>query len=278
MMLKKIAYMLVAPLMAVMIWCGGEAQGGVLDSGLRSLVRVVTSGGGKAARNFVGELAEQSPTWARLVRNYGDDAVVTLARHPERVQLVHTLGDDAAEALLKHTNIAENTLRLCPDAKVASALGAMNRESAQYLSMCTRKFGLGADDCKTMVLMVREGGEEAAERLAKMSPSKLDEVLKAAKFVGLGAAVTMVMTSESPADLVEKLSNAVTWMWDHPVLSLAVLTLLVGAVCLFPQVTVKVICWLPKLCLCAVMGVWKFVRECWQRRRDEVRSSDGEVG
>ncbi len=88
-------------LMAVLVIATGiffapAAQAGAVGTLLKGL--------GKATK----EAAEKSPTVARLAKQYGDDAIVTLNRNPQRLEIVEQLGDDAAEEL-KSVNLQQIT-------------------------------------------------------------------------------------------------------------------------------------------------------------------------
>ncbi len=248
-------WLLLLPTLVVM--SGYTAQAGVASEALEFLFKRVARAGAAATRSLVSEAAEKSPVVARLVRQYGEESLVTLARTPGRVRLVEQLGDDAAEALLKHADIAEDALRRCPDAEVASALSSMSRESGQCISICASKNSLSTQDYKTVILVVREGGEEAAEKLSRMSPSALENVLKTAQTAGLGVAVTMVVgtatVSDSPAEFVENMCSLGGWIYENPIPSLIVFLIVVSVVIKFPDIVVKVLLYLPRL-------FWGFLR------------------
>ncbi len=243
--------------------CGYTAQAGVASEALEFLFKRIARAGASATRSLVSEAAEKSPVVARLVRQYGSESLVTLARTPGRVQLVEQLGDDAAEALLKHAGIAEDALRCCPDTEVASALSSMSRESGQYISICASKNSLSPQDCKTVILVVREGGEEAAEKLSRMSPSALDNVLKTAQTAGLAAAVTMVVgtaaVSDGPVELAENLWSLGVWIYDHPIPSVLVFLIVVSVIVKFPDIVVKGLLYLPRLLWCVLRRLGKML-------------------
>lgn len=280
-MFSKICRVAMVAVIAAMAWSGSEVQGGVIDGTFRSLVRNITKVSPRVARDMVGELAEKSPSWSRLVGRYGADNVATLARNPQRAQLVEYLGDDAAKALLEHTSVAENILRHCPDTEVSSVLSGMSRKAAQNVGICAQKSALSAADTKTIVLLVRDGGDEAAKKLAKLSPSALDDVLRTAKIAGLGAAGAMLLgtaaVSDSPMDFFENLLAVGEWIVEHPMWSSLILALAVALVGLFPKIVYKVLTWLPLLCWSALKGGWCIIRK-WQevrksRRVEETQNS-----
>jgi hypothetical protein len=197
---------------------------------------------------------------ARLVKQYGDEAVVILAQNPERMRLVESLGDDAAEALLKHTNIAESGLRLCPDVEVASALRGMSSESGQYLFMCSTKNQLLPQDYKNVVLIIKEKGDDAARLLARMKPERLQQVLQVAQIGGIAVAATMVADaaaeSGSLGEFFSILWGKLMWLWEHPVLALLVVAFIVVLIARFPEIALKGLLLLPGL----VLAVVKFMK------------------
>ncbi len=238
-------------LLLLVAMSGYTAQAAVASEALEFLFKRIARAGASATRSLVSEAAEKSPVVARLVRQYGEESLVTLARTPGRVRIVEQLGDNAAEALLKHGGIAEDALRRCPDAEVASALGSMSRESGQCISICASKNSLSAQDYKTVILVVREGGEEAAEKFSRMSPSALEKVLKTAQTAGLAAAVTVVAgtaaVSDSPAEFVENVCSLGGWIYEHPIPSLLVFLIVVSVIIKFPDIVVSVLLYLPRL-------------------------------
>lgn len=264
--MKRIILTKILPLLAVLVAVlGHSAQAGAASEALEFLIKRISKVGSAAAEALVNEAVDKSPVVARLVRRYGEDALVTLAGKPGRVELVEKLGDDAAEALLKHADIAEEALRRCPDGEVASALGGMSRESGQYLSICSSRNALSAQDYKTVILVVREGGEAAAEKLSRMSPSALDKVLKTAQTAGLAAAVTMVsataVISDSPAEFVENIFSLGQWICEHPIPALLVFVILVSLIIKFPDIVVNILLWLPRAAWRVLKWIWRAFRK-----------------
>ena len=183
--------------MAGVLVSAPAAEAGVVSELLKGLAKA-----GKYVKSALDDAIRQSPVMARLVEQYGDEAVVILTRNPERMRLVENLGDDAAEALLKHTNIAESGLRLCPDVEVASALKGMSSESGQYLFMCSTKNKLLPQDYKNVVLIIKEKGDDAARALASMKPDRLQQVLHMAQIGGIAVAATMVVDAADRKSVV----------------------------------------------------------------------------
>lgn len=239
------------------------AQAGVVDK----LLKTICKASKETAELLIKEAAEKSPTIARLVKQYGDDAIATLGKNPQRLKLVDQLGDDAAEAMLKHADIAEDALVLCPDREVAAAFKDFSRTTGQNLSICASKNALTSEGYKTVVLIAREGGEEAAERLAKMPPSKLQQVLHTAADIGVGAALAVVGTtalvSDNPIDFIQNLCQVGSWIWNHPILTILIFVLIVALVIKFPTITLSIILWIPKAC-------WKLLNFLWRQIRGKA--------
>lgn len=256
--MKKHLSHLILTILVGLFTIGATAQASMASEGLEWLIKRVVKAGASSADNVIKEAAERSPAVARIVRQYGPEAIVTLARNPNRVRLVERLGDDAAEAMLKHANIAEDMLNHCPDAEVATALKTMSRESGQYLSMCTSKHAVDADGCKTLALIVKEGGDDAAKNLSKMSPSTLEKVLYTAQTIGLTAAATMVISTAAEGgglgDVINNLWNLIMWLIENPILSILILALLVTLILKFPTLAKTVLLWIPQLC-------WKGIKK-----------------
>ena len=247
-------------LAACVMLCGFPVQAGAGSEAVKYIAKVARSVG-SVTKSALDDAAQMSPVFKRLLNRYGDDAVVSLASNPRRVQLVETLGDDAAEALIKLENIAEDTLRHCPDAAVARALKDMSRDSGQYLAMCSRKHDLSPEDLKNVVLIVREGGEKTASRLSRLNPEKLEKVLHTAQVAGIAVAATMVTSAASDcsslSDFGSNLLEILSWTWEHPVLSLILFALLVVIILRFPEITVKCLVWIPLLCWSALKVLWR---------------------
>lgn len=239
------------------------AQAGVVDK----LLKTICKASKETAELLIKEAAEKSSSIARLVKQYGDDAIVTLAKTPQRLKIVNQLGDDAAEAMLKHADIAEDALILCPDPQVAAAFKNFSRATGQNLSICASKNALTSEGYKTVVLIAREGGEETAERLAKMPPSKLQQVLHTAADIGLGAALAVVGTtalvSDNPIDFIQNLCQVGSWIWNHPILTILIFVLLVSLIIKFPDITLRIILWIPKAC-------WKLLNFLWRQIRGKA--------
>ena len=254
MKMMRIWVMLLAAVLMMFSPC---AEGGVLSSLVKKVAKVT----GRAADDLLKQAAKESPVVARVVSKYGDEAIVRLARNPKRLEMVEKLGDDAAEAFLRHADIADDVLKHCPDAAVAGALKNMSTESAQCLSICASKLTrkLDPDDYKNLARIVQEGGDEAAKKLSKMSPSSIERVLHTAQTAGLVAAVTMVMStaavSDGPWDFLCNLASVGAWIWNHPILTLLLLGLLVCVMIRFPNIVLGVLLWIPRVCIAAVRAL-----------------------
>ncbi|MCI7004957.1 MAG: hypothetical protein MR890_06030 [Akkermansia muciniphila] len=115
---------------------------------------------------------------------------------------------------------------------------------------------LGPDDYRNLTLIVQKGGDEAAEKLSKMSPSSIERVLHTAQTAGLMVAVSMVMStavvSDGPLDFISNLADAFIWVVHHPVLALLLLGLLVCVVIRFRDIVFGVLLWIPRVCISAV--------------------------
>ncbi len=270
--MKKI-HMMIAVLLA-MVCCGNMAGAGVASEALEFLLRRVGTVADDAGRLLVKEAQHTSSAIARLVTQYGDDAIVTLAKNPKRVQLVERLGDDAAEALLKHNSIAEEVLLRCPDYQVANALSDISRRNGQLLDICaSRANNLTNEQYKNLVLIVKEGGDDVAEKLCKMKPDMLQSVLMKAQLVGVGAAAAMVVgtaaVSESPAEFVENIVEVGKYLWEHPVISLGIFVIIVSLVLRFPDVVKAILMWIPGMVMALLKWVTKLVRKCLSAEKSE---------
>lgn len=266
--MKKIAKVIMTVLAAGSLVCGTPAQAGAASEGLKYIAKVLRTAG-SATRSAIDDAAQLSPAIRNLVNRYGDNAVASLASNPRRVQLVETLGDDAAEALLKHQNIAEKALHLCPDAEVSSALKNMDRASGQYLSMCSAIHDLSPDDLKNVVLIVREGGEKAAASLSRLTPEKLEKVLYTAQVAGIAAAATMVVSTAADCSTLPEIGTRITellsWLWEHPVAALLLLALLLISIIRFPEIAARCLLWIPRLCWSALKAFWLTLK--WLRKQ-----------
>lgn len=252
--MMKMLKLLVMMLAAVLLVFSPCAEGGVLSSLIKKVAKAPTA----MLDDLLSQAAKESSIVARMVSKYGDEAIVRLARDPKRLEMVEKLGDDAVEAYLRHANIADDVLRHCPNAEVAGALKVMSTESAQRLSICASKLTkkLGPDDYRNLTLIVQKGGDEAAEKLSKMSPSSIERVLHTAQTAGLMVAVSMVMStavvSDGPLDFISNLADAFIWVVHHPVLALLLLGLLVCVVIRFRDIVFGVLLWIPRVCISAV--------------------------
>lgn len=260
-MIRNYLKMLMLLLVVAFTMSAPVAHAGLVSDVLKRLGKA----GASLVDDVLKEAAEDSPTIARMLKQYGDEAIVTLSRNPERIKLVESLGDDAAEALLKHGDIAENLLRISSSTEVATALKGVSRESGQYLSMCVAKKPLDVNDCKNLVFIVREGGEESAKKLSRLSPSRLDKVLKTAQTAGVAAAVGMVVTtaavSDDLGDFLDKICSLFEWIWNHPILALLIFALTISLIIKFPGIALAVVLWLPRACWAALVVLWRMVRK-----------------
>ena len=111
---------------------GGVAQANVMTSAGRGALEVVEQGvktltklmlregveetTEQAARRAVRAAAKQSPEFARLAREVGEEALVKVLNSPAARKLVEKYGDDATEILLKHGKMGGELLEYAPSA------------------------------------------------------------------------------------------------------------------------------------------------------------------
>lgn len=111
---------------------GGVAQANVMTSAGRGALEVVEQGvktltklmlregveetTEQAARQAVRAAAKQSPEFARLAREVGEEALVKILNSPAARKLVGKYGDDATEILLKHGKMGGELLEYAPGA------------------------------------------------------------------------------------------------------------------------------------------------------------------
>lgn len=255
---------LMALAVAAALFLAPAAQAGVATEAVESLIKMISKASGEVAEKLIKEATKKSPTVARLVEQYGDDAIITLSKHPQRIKIVESLGDDAAEAMLKHANIAEEALKLCPDKEVATALKTFSPATGQNLSICATKNALSSEGYKTVVLIAREGGEAAAEKMAKMPPSQLNKVLDTAKTAGIASAVVVVTTtaiySDGPLEFAQNLYEGGLWILQHPILAVLIFMVIVALIAKFPLIALNIVLWLPKACWKLLTALWRLIR------------------
>ncbi|MDO5465438.1 MAG: hypothetical protein Q4F40_10940 [Akkermansia sp.] len=224
-----LSYLLMAVLVCTMV---APLQAGVVKSAIDFIARRVVGMADDAAAGVVRQAAQKSPAMSRLVQKYGEGAVLNLARNSAHVRLLSEVGEESAEALLVHGDVALNILRVCPDSSAAVALSRISRPAGQLLEGRVAKADLRRDDVRYLLLIVEQGGDKAAGRLAKMSKGRLQQVLRTARTAGVTAAAGLVTgaaaTADNPGEFVANLANIGSWCIDHPWMALTVLLVLVS--------------------------------------------------
>ena len=93
----------------------------VVEQGVKTLTKLILREGveettEQAARQAVRVAAKQSPEFARLAREVGEEALVKVLNSPAAHKLVGKYGDDATEILLKHGKMGGELLEYAPGA------------------------------------------------------------------------------------------------------------------------------------------------------------------
>ena len=93
----------------------------VVEQGVKTLTKLMLREGveettEQAARRAVRAAVKQSPEFARLAREVGEEALVKVLNSPAAHKLVGKYGDDATEILLKHGKMGGELLEHAPGA------------------------------------------------------------------------------------------------------------------------------------------------------------------
>lgn len=106
---------------ANVVTSAGRGAVEVVEQGVKTLTKLMLREGieettEQAARQAVRAAAKQSPEFARLAREVGEEALVKVLNSPAARKLVGKYGDDATEILLKHGKMGGELLEYAPGA------------------------------------------------------------------------------------------------------------------------------------------------------------------
>lgn len=156
-----------------------------------------------AAKKLVREAMEHSDDVAKIVKEFGEEGLVQIAKSPVTRRLYSEAGEDAAVAILKHGDFGVELLKKAPKDSlrgVATALRNMDKPASRRLVDVLRKAGNGAEDV-------------------------LAWIARHPRLAGTGAIIALVLASPT-------LRAILGFLLDHPFTSIS-LVLIIGAILWF---------------------------------------------